>query len=272
MNTLHQHFPAPAALIGMLHLGGLPGTPFQEHSVQEVIDQAVRQAKQLAELGFDGLIVENMGDRPYLRREVGPEIVAAVTAACLAVRRAVPDLPLGVQILAGANEEAMAVAHCVGADFVRVEGFVFASVADEGLLEEASAGQLLRYRKRIGAESVSIVADIKKKHSSHAITADVSLAESARAAQFCGADGVIVTGSSTGQRTAPEDLREAAAASELPVLVGSGVTPEQWPDLSENALGMIVGSYLKVDGQWRNDIDPARCEQLVEAALAGRRS
>lgn len=50
-----------------------------------------------------------------------------------------------------------------GLDFIRAEGFVFAHVADEGLLN-AGAGDLLRYRKQIGAEHVQIFTDIKKKH------------------------------------------------------------------------------------------------------------
>ena len=99
------------------------------------------------------------------------------------VRRAVP-LPLGVQVLAAANEEAIAVALACGATFVRVEGFVFAHVADEGLVE-ADAGPLLRYRAAVGAEHVRVFADIKKKHSAHAITADVDVVETAHAAEFC---------------------------------------------------------------------------------------
>lgn len=50
-----------------------------------------------------------------------------------------------------------------GLDFIRAEGFVFSHVADEGLLN-ACAGDLLRYRKQIGAEHVKIFTDIKKKH------------------------------------------------------------------------------------------------------------
>lgn len=50
-----------------------------------------------------------------------------------------------------------------GLDFIRAEGFVFSHVADEGLLN-ACAGDLLRYRKQIGAEHVQIFTDIKKKH------------------------------------------------------------------------------------------------------------
>ncbi len=266
MMAIQQLFPKPGSLIGMIHLGALPGTAFQTQSLDDVLAQAAREAQQLAELGFDGLIVENMGDRPYLRREVGPEIVAAMTAACVAVRAAAPNLPLGVQVLAGANHEALAVAHSSGAQFVRVEGFVFSSVADEGLLEEASAGSLLRYRKQIGAQGIAILADIKKKHSSHAITEDLSLAETAKAAEFCGADGLIVTGASTGEVTSLADLEETARATSLPVMVGSGVTPEQVPELSRWAAGLIVGSYLKHAGQWQNELDLARCAELVRAA------
>lgn len=51
----------------------------------------------------------------------------------------------------------------IGLDFIRAEGFVFSHVADEGLLN-ACAGDLLRYRKQIGAEHVKIFTDIKKKH------------------------------------------------------------------------------------------------------------
>lgn len=47
--------------------------------------------------------------------------------------------------------------------FIRAEGFVFGHVADEGYID-ACAGKLLRYRKSIGAQDISILTDIKKKH------------------------------------------------------------------------------------------------------------
>ena len=57
-----------------------------------------------------------------------------------------------------------------------------------------------------------VFADIKKKHSAHAITADVDLAETARAAEFFQADGVVVSGAATGRATDPDDVRAAADA------------------------------------------------------------
>lgn len=46
--------------------------------------------------------------------------------------------------------------------------------------------------------------------SSHALTSDVSIEETARAAEFFLSDGVIVTGAATGVQANPEELRGAA--------------------------------------------------------------
>jgi membrane complex biogenesis BtpA family protein len=178
------------------------------------------------------------------------------------VRQAVP-LPLGVQVLAGANREAIAVAHTCGASFVRVEGYVFAHVADEGIIE-SDAGVLLRYREQIGASHVKVFADVKKKHSSHAITADVSLVETATAAEFALADGVIVTGTATGRPTSPADVQAVASAVAIPTFVGSGVTPDNIAEYP-HADGFIIGSAVKRDGHWASAIDAKRVEAIVKA-------
>jgi len=107
-------------------------------------------------------MIENMHDIPYLNTHVGPEITAAMTVIGYEVRK-ISELPCGIQILAAANTEALAVALAAGLQFVRVEGFVFAHVADEGLMNSC-AGELLRYRKQIGAEHILVFTDIKKKH------------------------------------------------------------------------------------------------------------
>ncbi len=252
------------AFVAMVHVHALPGTPRHREGIRAVIEHAVGEAKLLADHGADALLLENMHDLPYLNRRVGPEIVAAMTAVACAVRQAVA-LPMGMQVLAGANAEALSIAHSTGLQFVRAEGFVFSHVADEGLMSEADAGPLLRFRRSIGAEHVAIIADVKKKHSSHAITADIDLAESARAAIFAGADGIVVTGTATGVPTQPEDVAAVADAVDEPVFVGSGVTPERISALAPHADALIVGSYLKKDGHWAGDLDSARIAKLVSA-------
>jgi hypothetical protein len=166
-------------------------------------------------------------------------------------------------VLAGANNNAMAVALASGASFVRVEGFVFAHVADEGLIE-SSAGTLLRYRRAIGAEHVRVFADIKKKHSAHALTADVSLIETAKAAEFFLADGVIVSGVATGQPTDAAEVTAVAGAVAIPTLVGSGVTLDNLSDYG-HADALIVGSWIKQGGVWSGAIDESRVGALAGA-------
>lgn len=269
---LNSLFGVPRALIGVIHVGALPGTPANRLAVPAIAEQAVTEAHTYEAAGFHGLLIENTHDRPYLKISVGPEIGAAMAVIGAEVRRAV-RLPLGIQVLAGANLCALAVAHACGAAFIRVEGFVFAHVADEGLIE-SGAGALLRYRKAIGADPVRVFADIKKKHSAHAITADVDIVETAKAAEFFQADGVIISGAATGRAADPGEVRAVSKAVAIPTLVGSGITPENIGQF-DLAGAFIVGSSVKQDGLWSNPLDRQRVRAVARAfqsqpALPGR--
>jgi membrane complex biogenesis BtpA family protein len=260
-NMLKDLFPASKPVIGMIHVGALPGTPASQSSVAELTETAVREAGIYRAGGVDGIMIENMHDLPYLRGAVGPEIVAALAVIGQAVKNA-SGLPVGVQILAAANIEAMAVAHAAGLDFIRAEGYVFAHVADEGLIE-SSAARLLRYRKMIGAERIQVWADVKKKHAAHALTADISLGAMAEAVEFMRGDAVIITGGVTGDPPQLADAQEAKARCRLPVLLGSGVGPDNIADFYAAADGFIVGSYFKTGGHWANSVDAQRVERLM---------
>ncbi|KAH7830319.1 putative BtpA/SgcQ family protein [Monocercomonoides exilis] len=258
-------------LIGMVHVHALPGTPANREDLSEIIKIAVEEAKLLEASGFDMVAIENMHDTPYLKRTVGPEIVASMTAVCVAVRQAI-KIPFGLQILAGANKEAISVALASGACFVRCEGFVFSTVADEGIMD-SDAGELLRYRHMIGADHITIFADIKKKHSSHSLTSDLNIVDIAHAAHFYRCDGVIVTGNSTGLPASPEEtkaVKDALKNTDVKVLIGSGITPSNLHEYWDSADAFIVGSYFKKGGFWENPIDPERAAELVKAANALR--
>ena len=252
-------------IVGMIHVGALPGTPGQIHTMPEIVRLACEEARLYQDNGINCLMIENMHDVPYLRGGVGPEIVAAMSIVGQAVR-AQTSLPVGLQILAAADLEAIAVAHAAGLDFIRTECFSFAHVADEGIME-SNAAKLLRYRRAIGATGVQVWADIKKKHASHAWTADLSLGDVAEAAAFMGADTLIITGPSTGRPPLPADVVEARGRCELPVFVGSGVTLDNLPAFLAVSDGIIVGSYFKHEGRWVNGVDPGRVRGFVEAAV-----
>ncbi|WP_421917800.1 BtpA/SgcQ family protein [Marinifilum sp.] len=249
-------------IIGMVHVQALPGTPQNKYSISQICDMAVEEAKIYTEAGLDAIMIENMHDVPYLKETIGPEIVASMTAIAIAVREAT-DLDLGIQILAGANKEALAVAQAANFQFIRVEGFVFGHVADEGYMDSC-AGELLRYRKAIGAEDVKIFTDIKKKHSSHALTADVDIDETAKAAEFFLSDGVIVTGSSTGKAVYLHEMKSLKDKLNLPIFIGSGITADNLSEYWDYASGFIVGSHFKEGGYWKNPISGEHLNMFME--------
>lgn len=252
----------PKTVIGMIHVRALPGAPRHVGGMAPILDQALAEAETYRACGIHALMVENMHDIPYVQHP-GPEITAAMAVVAREVKHAVPALPLGIQILAGANVEALSVALGAGADFIRAEAFVFGHVADEGYMDSC-AGVLLRHRKAIGAEHIAVFTDIKKKHSAHAITADVDIVQTAHAAEYFLSDGLILTGAATGEAASAEELRAVHAATKLPVLVGSGITAENLGTYLPLADAFIVGSSFKKDGYWANPLDPDRIRRLLD--------
>lgn len=262
MEKFNKIFKKKCSLIGMIHVPALPGTPAYKGDVKSIIQKVIEETKIYTANGVDGIIIENMFDTPYLNRNVGPEIVAMMTRAAEAVKSNC-ELPAGIQILAGANKEALAVALSCDLNFIRAEGFVFSHIADEGLMN-SDAGELLRYRKMINANEILVFSDIKKKHSSHSITSDLSITEIAKAADFFGSDGLIITGAETGKAAELSEVNKVKTEINLPVLVGSGINEMNICDFSEVADALIVGSFFKKDGYWKNELDELRIRKLVK--------
>ena len=263
MSATTSFFTTTKPVIAMIHLGALPGTPAHGLSLAEIEKQALHEAKIFRAAGVHGLMLENMRDTPYLRGKVGPEIVGCMAIIARAVKQA-SQMPCGIQILAGANVEAVAVAHAAGLDFIRAEGFAFAHVADEGIIQ-SSAAELLRYRRMIGADSVQIWTDVKKKHSSHAITSDVDIGEMAHAVEFMRGAVVIVTGAVTGDAPQSSDVLAVKKKTRLPVYLGSGVTAKNLKSFFATADGFIVGSEFKQDGHWARGVEARRVEKFMAA-------
>ncbi len=263
MQKFRSIFKKEKPIIGMVHVQALPGTPKHKFEPSRIIDKALEEAKVYSKAGIDAIMIENMHDIPYLKNGVGHEVSSIMTLIAHQIKQET-NIPVGIQILAGANMEALAVAKAASIDFIRAEGFVFAHTADEGIIE-AQAGDLLRYRKHIDADGVAIFTDIKKKHSSHAITQDVSLLDTAKAARFFLSDGVIITGSHTGESASIEELKELKAHLDFPVIVGSGITQDNVLDYLPICDAMIIGSYFKEKGYWENALSYNRIAKFMES-------
>jgi membrane complex biogenesis BtpA family protein len=257
-------------VIGVIHSWPLPGAPaYQGVEMDEVIGFALAEAERYRAGGVDGLIVENHGDIPFAKPErLGPETAACMAVMTRAVRQA-SGLPVGVNVLANGAIQALAVAKAAGAAFIRVNQWANAYVANEGFIE-GPAGEAARYRAWLQARGVRIFADVHVKHGAHAIVADRTIGEMARDAEFFDADAAIATGQRTGDSASLDELRAIAEGTSLPVLVGSGVTPDNVGDMFSVADAVIVASWLKQDGVWWNPVDPERLAVFMQAARRAR--
>ena len=129
-------------------------------------------------------------------------------------------------------------------------------------------GWLLRVSQKCIIDPRLLLQKVQKKHAAHAITADVSLGETAETVEFMGADCVIVTGSATGKPPAIADVQEAKSHCGLPVFLGSGITANNIAEFYETADGFIIGTAFKIDGLWSNGVDPQRVANLLNTIKA----
>jgi membrane complex biogenesis BtpA family protein len=246
----------------------LPSLPGCAHSpgLDAIIAAALADLAALSAGGAHAALVENDFDHPHTLT-VGPEVVAAmarVTAEVASRAR----FPVGVQVLLNDWRASLAVAAASGACFVRLDFFVDRVRTAAGVVEPDPAA-VLAYRAAIGAQHVAIFADIQVKYST-LVEPGKPLALSARQAAGAGADAVIVTGGATGIPPAITDLA-AARAGGLPVLIGSGLTPQNVPALLPLAHGAIVGTALRTGPEATDRVDGERVRMLAQATRNARR-
>ncbi len=257
------------ALIGVIHCPPFPGSPrYNGQSMSEIYDICMRDAAAYLEGGMNGLIVENHGDIPFLKPDdIGPETTGFLSVITDRIVNTF-DCPVGINVLANAPIPALAAATASGADFIRVNEWANAYVANEGFME-GRAGEALRYRAALQANHIKVFADSHVKHGSHSIVADRSIGELTRDLAFFDADAVIATGQRTGNSATLEEIDEIGSATSLPLLVGSGVTPENVQAILSRTDGVIVASSLKRDGDWWNEVELERVKGFVKAVGQG---
>jgi membrane complex biogenesis BtpA family protein len=269
--TLAEVIGLPAgtarAVIGMVHLRALPGSPRWDGDMAAVVRAALDDARALAEGGADALMVENHGDVPFTAARVDAATVAGMAVAVAEIRRGLA-LPVGVNVLKNDVRSALAVAAATGARFVRVNVHVGAVAADQGIIQ-SEAHDSLRYRRLLGLP-IGILADVQAKHG--VPLAAVPIEQEARDCFARGlADALVVSGTATGEPTPMSDIKRVrGAVPEAPLLVGSGASPGSVAELLSVADGVIVGTAIKRDGRLANPVDVERVRRLVAAARGAR--
>jgi uncharacterized protein len=262
-------FGAAKPLIGVLHLLPLPGAPLYDGAIQRVYDQALAELEIFKRHRLDSVIVENFRDMPYFSARVPAETVAAMAAVSREIVRAA-GMPVGVNVLRSDGETAIAVAAASGAHYIRVNVHMGAVVADQGVVQGSSQFSV-RLRSTLKSRAL-IFADVGVKHAAPLAGRSLDI-ETRDLAERGLADAIIVTGDRTGVETSVEDIDIVRRATTVPLLIGSGATPENIERVLPKADGLIVGSYFKKDGAAHKFVDEARVERFVRrfAELRGSR-
>ncbi|HJR80967.1 MAG TPA: BtpA/SgcQ family protein [Anaerolineales bacterium] len=260
----------PKFLAAMIAVLPLPGSPLYDGDDQRVIDQALADLAVYKEAGVDSILFENDHDLPYIQPPLDEKGIALMTKIVKEARQRF-DGPIGIQMLEAANITSLEIAAEADLDYIRVEAFVFAHVGGSGVIN-GSAGKILRRRKALKAEHIKVFADVKKKHGSHSLTIDLDIKDEIMQAEFFLADGVIVTSQFTGINPDQGDLIKAKSVTKLPVLIGSGMTPENIQEYLPLADGFIVGSCFRNDGKFLEKLEPERLDAFMKVFVPARHS
>ena len=241
----------------------LPGSPRYSGRMTEVYDTALSEVEIFKRYPIDGLIIENFRDMPFYPNKLPTETIAAMAAVTREIVNMV-QIPVGVNALRNDAQSALAIATATEADFIRVNVHMDAVVSDQGIIE-GKAHETLRLRVNLKAD-VLIFADVGVKHS--APLGNRGLAPKTRDLTERGlADAVIVSGEATGSETHTEDIDIVRENTDLPVLIGSGVTPENLAKVYSKVDGLIVGSTFKKDGKADNFVEESRVKAFSDKII-----
>jgi uncharacterized protein len=259
--AFHDLFTSPKPLIACVHLLPLPGSPLYAGTMRQVYETALAEVDIFSRYPIDGLIVENFRDMPFYPHALPAETIAALAAVTREIVQAA-QVPVGVNALRNAAQAALAIATATEADFMRVNVHMGAVVADQGMIQGTSH-ETLRLRAALRSQ-VLIFADAGVKHATP--LADRGLATETRDLTERGlVDAIIVSGDYTGAATSLEDIKIVRQHTTLPLLVGSGATPDNLPHVYAHVDGLIVGSYFKQAGKAENLVEEARVKLFTEA-------
>jgi membrane complex biogenesis BtpA family protein len=249
-------------VIGMIHLLALPGAPKWQGSLDQVLERACADAKTYAAAGFDALLVENFGDVPFSSTVMEPHTVAAMAWVLTNLRREVA-MPTGVNVLRNDWRAALALAVTCRGSFIRVNVHCGVMVTDQGIIT-GNAHDCLRYRSSLEASHLGIFADVWVKHG-QPLGYALDIVESARELLYRGlADGLIVTGRSTGDvPRVDEVVRLRQALPDAAIIAGSGVHEGNAETFAPLVDAVIVGTGVKHRQITANAVSPARAERLV---------
>jgi len=258
---MHVHEKKPPHILTMIQPPPLPGSFRHSHaSIQAIEETVLAEVALVAELGFDGIILQNMNDMP-VKQVSRPEAIAYMTRLACSVRTRWPQLRLGI-LVNWDGVAALAVADASAADFVRVEHlFTRAEITSAGFIQ-AQCCEIAETKKRIGSR-IPIYADIYEAHGIHLAPAPVEDA-AWEAVNEAFADGLFIGGVDDEERIG--NIRKVRAkVGNIPCFLSGGATAENVGRLMQHYDGVSVATWIK-NGDMKNPIDREKASKFLKNA------
>ena len=266
MSWMRDLFGTDRPVVGLMHLLAMPTDPGfdAEGGMDAVLERARRELHALQNGGIDAVLFCNEFSIPYVRN-VEHVTVGAMAYVIGALSREI-QVPFGVH---AAHDPAhtLDLAGAVGADFVR--GY-FSGIngGDYGMMN-FEPGQLRRHQVHVCAQKArvfhSLVPEggrpmVDRDYREMAITNDFNLAP----------DAFMVAALTAGREPDLSLIKEIKGVTKTPVFCNNGVTAETVAKILSIADGCMVGTGLKKDGVFTNEVDEKRVAALMRSARMAR--
>lgn len=260
MSWIKEMFHTDKAVIGLLHLRALPGDPFYQGNMTEVIEAARRDLDALQQGGVDGVLITNEFSLPY-QKKVSKVTLAAMGRVIGAIEKDF-SIPYGVEAIYD-PEASIELSAATDAVFSRCV-FTGAYAGDLGLVDHDVATSL-RLRKYLDREDLKLFYFVNSE--GEVYLNDRPMEEIVNTMLFnCRPEALVVAGGMAG--ISPEDslLRKVkdTAAGRVPVFCGTGCRADTIEDIFRVADGAFVGTTFKREGRFDQPVEYERVAAFME--------
>lgn len=252
-------------IIGVIHFPPLSGYK-NSPGLKVALKNSLQDLAAFKNGPVDGIIIENNYDIPH-QIKVSKKIINDLTYLSQKIRPKT-NLPLGINVLWNDYQASLTIAKKTNLQFVRVPVFVDKIKTNYGIID-GQPDKIIKFRKKIKAENIAIMADIHVKHSE--ILSKLNITKSAKLAIKKSADAIILTGKWTGQAPNLKKLKLVReVVGKFPIFVGSGADENNLKKILKYANGVIVSTSLKKGSVHPNEVNIKTWRQRIDKSKVRR--
>lgn len=253
-------------MIGMVHFQDFPTDPKYDANggIKKIVNMAREDLVALQNGGVDGILFGNEFSIPYTK-QVNGTVIAAFAEVIEELKKDL-NLPFGITCASSAKAT-FDIAGATNADFVRAH-YHGANAGVYGI-NDYDPGDIERYRHYVGCQKVKVLSAVIQEGTRQ--IAERSLQEVTKTLTFnVKPDALLIYSSTPGSSIDIEQVKIVKSVTNTPVFASNGVKPETVADILQYADGCIVGTGVKYNGNFYEQIDIERVKELMKNAKKAR--